>query len=453
MLSTWFTPLVVLVLFKTALCQQYILNSEERRYGVLRRFSVPAIVPDALKVAQAHDLDVWRATDSFLDIYSPPDYPLLPDALGTIPHTSTQISTSVPKQLRSNLSWNLSTLTNTSFHDTYHPLQEVESFLEQLVATYPNVTRLTNLGHSAEGREMFALTISSGEYKNAKKKKKKKEKERKGRTPRESEKLGFVIVGAQHAREWIASSTSLYLAHALVANVSETYSMSSLLDHFDFHIIPVPNPDGYHYTWETDRLWYKNRQIVGPYTKCVGLDMNRCVGYKWKATPVERDFNLTRGEDTRPREPVNPCSHWYPGTRPFESPEVNNIANWIGILPNVVAFLDLRSYGQMLSSPYSYSCKRLPKDAEDLMEAALGASNALKKTGSLCSLLYPAPGNIVDWMYAREAIKYSYVAHLRDTGTYGFLLPEKWIRPTGEETTGLIDYLSRFIARNDGKSM
>ena len=226
MLSTWFTPLVVLVLFNTALCQQYILNSEERRYGVLRRFSVPAIVPDALKVAQvlthslsgaevlimnqAHDLDVWRATDSFLDIYSPPDYPLLPDALATIPHTSTQILTSVPKQLRSNLSWNLSTLTNTSFHDTYHPLQEVESFLEQLVTTYPNVTRLTNLGHSAEGREMFALTISSGEYKNAKKKKKKKEKERKGRTPRESEKLGFVIVGAQHAREVSGFKDNLY---------------------------------------------------------------------------------------------------------------------------------------------------------------------------------------------------------------------------------------------------
>jgi extracellular matrix protein 14 len=81
-------------------------------------------------------------------------------------------------------------------------------------------------------------------------------------------------------------------------------------------------------------------------------------------------------------------------------------------------------------------------------------------------MLYPAPGNILDWMYSREAIKYSYVAHLRDTGTvrptsspssaefdlsltsqYGFALPEKWIRPTGEETSGLIDYLARFIAK------
>ena len=43
----------------------------------------------------------------------------------------------------------------------------------------------------------------------------------------------------------------------------------------DFHILPVPNPDGYDYTWQTDRLWYKNRQVLSPYSNCVGLDMNR----------------------------------------------------------------------------------------------------------------------------------------------------------------------------------
>ena len=37
----------------------------------------------------------------------------------------------------------------------------------------------------------------------------------------------------------------------------------------------MPNPDGYEYTWESDRYWYKNRQVIGPYTECVGLDMNR----------------------------------------------------------------------------------------------------------------------------------------------------------------------------------
>ena len=46
-------------------------------------------------------------------------------------------------------------------------------------------------------------------------------------------------------------------------------------------------------------------------------------------------------------KPADPCSHWYPGHRPFEAPEVNNIANYIQQTPGLNAFLDLRTYGQM----------------------------------------------------------------------------------------------------------
>lgn len=47
----------------------------------------------------------------------------------------------------------------------------------------------------------------------------------------------------------------MYLTHALVSDASESHSLSVLLNHFDFHIVLVPNPDGYVYTWEYDRLW------------------------------------------------------------------------------------------------------------------------------------------------------------------------------------------------------
>jgi len=194
--------------------------------------------------------------------------------------------------------------------------------------------------------------------------------------------------------------------------------------------------------------------VLGPDVQCVGLDMNRNWGYKWKPTASESSRTCT-GAMTKPKVPVDPCSHWYPGTRPFEAPEVNNIANFVSTLPNLMAFVDMRAYGQMLSSPYSYSCNRMPKDAEDQLEAALGAANALRqahgtyfKTGSLCAMLYSAPGNIVDWMYARAGIKYSYAAHLRDTGTYGFALPPEWIRPVGEETRNMIEYIANFIVKN-----
>lgn len=78
----------------------------------------------------------------------------------------------------------------------------------------------------------------------------------------------------------------------------------------------------------------------------------------------------------------------------------------------------------VVSSPFSYSCNPTPRDIEDQTEAALGSSHALSrpygtqyKVGRLCETLYPAPGNVLDWMYVKEAVKYAYVVHLRDTGT------------------------------------
>jgi hypothetical protein len=47
----------------------------------------------------------------------------------------------------------------------------------------------------------------------------------------------------------------------------------------------------------------------------------------------------------------DPCRHWWPGSRPFEAHEVNALASYLtyrtGGQGHVVAFLDLRSYGQM----------------------------------------------------------------------------------------------------------
>jgi hypothetical protein len=174
--------------------------------------------------------------------------------------------------------------------------------------------------------------------------------------------------------------------------------------------------------------------ILGPKAKCAGLDMNRSVvslfvaylvstacsarnwvrnkksivysiesssrqnrqqGYKWKPRVQATD---TSADPLRPKERTDPCSPWYPGHRPFEAPEVNNIANYISTLPKLIAFVDLRSYGQMctlnysyfyftmkkkkplfeVSSPFSYSCTRMPQAAEDQTEAALGATFALR---------------------------------------------------------------------------
>ncbi|TFY63501.1 hypothetical protein EVJ58_g3211 [Rhodofomes roseus] len=402
--------------------------------GVLTTISAEgADLEDILNLAEAANADVWRITRSEVDVYFPTakGFTSSPFDDDAFTHNSTYIPRSArpTRQASDPSSWNLTSLANTTFHSEYHPLDEIEDFVQVMAGMYPDLVQLVNIGHSAEGREMAAMRISKPGTKT-------------------KVKPGFVLTGAQHAREWVATSTVLYLTHALVSSSSEAYAMSSLLDLYDFHIIPVPNPDGYVYTWEHDRFWYKNRQIIGPYEKCVGIDMNRNWGHKWKA---RADFP-TATIKKKSKTPTDPCTPWYPGHRAFESPEVNNIANYITTLPALKAYLDLRSYGQMVSTPFAYSCKKTAKDAEDQIEAALGAARAIRlahgtsfTVGSLCSMLYKAPGNVVDWMYAKAGIKYSYAVHLRDTGTYGFSLPPEWIRPVGEETASMVQFLAEFI--------
>ncbi|KZT71070.1 hypothetical protein DAEQUDRAFT_707371 [Daedalea quercina L-15889] len=431
-----FVPLEQQSVFQSAPTPE---NVPENEGGILTTISTELggefDAQDILNVAVATHADIWRVTQSEVDIYFP-----TVDGYNRSSFNNALITQNVTRILSSDVtpptrwfsdpsSWNLTSLANTTFHSEYHPLNEIEGFIEAMTGMYPDLVQLANIGHSAEGREMVAMRISKPNTKT-------------------KVKPGFVLTGAQHAREWVATSTVLYLTHALVSSASEEFAMSSLLDFYDFYVIPVPNPDGYVYTWEHDRFWYKNRQIIGPYEKCVGIDMNRNWGHKWKA---RADFPTSVTKE-KPKAPTDPCTPWYPGHRAFESPEVNNIANYITTLPALKAYIDLRSYGQMLSTPFAYSCKKTPKDAEDQIEAAHGAARAIRlahgtsfTTGSLCSKLYKAPGNVVDWMYAKAGIKYSYAVHLRDTGTYGFTLPPEWIRPVGEETANMVQFLAEFI--------
>ncbi|KAI0646349.1 hypothetical protein C8Q79DRAFT_962203 [Trametes meyenii] len=416
------------------------------RPGVLRRYARSSFpdgdLQDVIRAAEASDAHVWQVGQSHVDV-------IFQRADGHLNELSYEAGSVILDGLDDLHNYsgrgNIGFLANSTYHSVYHPLYEIEDFVGELARTRPDLVQLVNLGHTAQGREMFAMQLSrpADELKRTSVVKK----------------TGFVITGAQHAREWIATSTALYLAHALVADEAEDFALSSWLDYFDFYIIPVPNPDGYVYTWENDRLWYKNRQIVGPAERCVGVDMNRNWGHKWKSRSklpsLVEDMNDT--VSTTESE-ADPCSPWYPGHRPFESPEVNNIANFITTLPALNTYIDLRSYGQMVSTPFSYSCKKTPKDAENQLEAALGAVNAIKQvhgtpftTGSLCHQLYKASGNVVDYMYAKAGIKFSYSVHLRDTGTYGFSLPAEWIRPVGEETASMIRFLAGFISGRNKK--
>merc|ERR1719328_182868 len=96
-----------------------------------------------------------------------------------------------------------------------------------------------------------------------------------------------------HAREWISPAVATFIVRELVEDYAEH---PEYLDNINWYFIPSANPDGYAYTFDTDRLWRKTRtpQSGG----CYGVDPNRNWGFHWGETGVSS----------------NPCTEIFPGT-------------------------------------------------------------------------------------------------------------------------------------------
>jgi hypothetical protein len=84
--------------------------------------------------------------------------------------------------------------------------------------------------------------------------------------------------------------------------------------------------------------------------------------------------------------PLSFCSDaaGYRGEKPFQAIESALMSKYISTtLPKkhnikTIAYLDFHSYSQSILYPFAYNCDVLPKDAEDIAEAAWGAAKAAR---------------------------------------------------------------------------
>uniref|UniRef100_A0A2K5C3W7 Carboxypeptidase A4 n=1 Tax=Aotus nancymaae TaxID=37293 RepID=A0A2K5C3W7_AOTNA len=261
--------------------------------------------------------------------------------------------------------------------------------MDNIASDFPDLASRVKIGHSFENRPMYVLKFSTEEG---------------------AQRPAIWLNAGIHSREWISQATAIWTARKIASDYQRDPAITSILEKMDIFLLPVANPDGYVYT---------QTQVSSPNGPCVGADPNR----NW----------------TRKGASDNPCSEVYHGPHANSEVEVKSVVDFIQKHGNFKCFIDLHSYSQLLMYPYGYTAKKAP-DAEELDKLARRAAKALAsvsgteyQVGPTCTTVYPASGSSIDWAYD-NGIKFAFTFELRDTGTYGFLLPANQIIPTAEET-------------------
>ncbi|NXC39713.1 CBPB1 Carboxypeptidase, partial [Penelope pileata] len=297
-------------------------------------------------------------------------------------------------------------------YEKYNSWENIATWTADIAAQNPSLVSRSVIGETYEGRPLYLLKVGkSGANKKA----------------------IFIDCGF-HAREWISPAFCQWFVKDAVESYGNDNLVTKLLDSLDFYVLPVLNIDGYVYTWTNDRMWRKTRS-KNTGSVCRGTDPNRNFDAGW----------CTIGASKRA------CDSTYCGSEPESEKETKALADFIREhLSTIKAYLTIHSYSQLLLFPYSYTYSH-PADYDELNSIASAAAKQLASLyntkytyGPGAATIYPAAGGSDDWAYD-QGIKYSFTFELRDTGSYGFLLPESQIKPTCEETLLAVKYIANYV--------
>jgi len=231
--------------------------------------------------------------------------------------------------------------------------------------------------------------------------------------------------------------TVAYIAYSFLSNYSNNNDVTNALDSFEWILIPLVNPDGYNYSWTTDRLWRKNRRVNQGST-CVGVDTNRNWNYKWNGGGSS----------------ANPCSETFHGAFAFSEPEDALLGNYINAQSNVVAYIDFHAAAYLMLSPWSWTTAYPPDSsaqlalAQEFVTAVYKVHGKAYVFGTSAEILYISSGGAKDWTYAIDNIIYSYTIELREGPTNVFILPPEQIIPQGQEMVGGVFAMVNYIINN-----
>lgn len=306
-----------------------------------------------------------------------------------------------------------------SWYANYKTLDEIETRIDFLADNYSSLMSVQEIGQSIAGQPIRAITITSPN----------------GRL----NKPAICFNGTQHAREWVSPMVVMYILEGLVSEYGHDPRVTALLDNMTFYIIPVVNPDGYEYSWDTFRMWRKNRRdnLDGFF----GVDLNRNWGYAWGG----------------PGSAGNTNSDIYRGTAPFSEPETQAVRDFILARPDILAHIDFHSFSQLILRPFGGSLSASPAPDDDVhehvgdrMSDIIFSVSGKRYVSQYSHELYLSAGTASDWVYGSAGV-FSWTFELRpESPSPGFELPPEEILPTCEEVFAAMLFLGEYFAQPIG---
>jgi hypothetical protein len=244
--------------------------------------------------------------------------------------------------------------------------------LYRVARSNPDVVKLKVLGRSVQGRELIALKVT-----------------RSARQKRDGSRPAVLYSSNQHAREWISLEVNRRLLHYFVDGWRERdWEIRRLLGRTELWFVISANPDGYQYTFDTERLWRKtlrDNNGDGQITVGDGVDPNRNFAEHW-------------GYDNEGSSP-DPADETYRGPSAASEPETQAVQGLIDrIRPKFQS--NLHSFGEWLLYPQGWQVGTL--DADYPLYVALGGTDANSaipgwNPGQSADTLYVTNGETTDY--------------------------------------------------------
>lgn len=272
-------------------------------------------------------------------------------------------------------------MNRTYTYDHYYNYDEITEILQKYAADHPDRARLTSIGKTTEGREMWLLSITDtacGDY---------------------DEKPAYMAIGHVHAGEVTGSMCAMFLADTLLSNL-EDETVSALLKNTTFYIMPRPVADGSEY-YLTHPDMIRSINVAYPYeTEMPGLVPSDLDGDgvirnmlvktpfgSWKKDPEDSRLLIKRQADDIGGEYYNVYSeglindydglhissapakygldlnrnypmNWHPdpkqpggGKYPGQVIESRNLIEWISTRKNLVNTIIFHTFGGMYLYP------------------------------------------------------------------------------------------------------